>query len=348
MTTTDDAPAPVEVTTVGYDAAVLFRGAEHRRFDDLAPGAVHDLDGTEVRTLDHPGGELLCRFATVNDVHFGEERCGLVEGAEDSIGPILSVEPGEPPYPETMNRAAVAEIAAVDPAVVLAKGDLTTNGTDEEYAAFLDCYGGAFGDRLVHVRGNHDAYRHQTYAAEPFQRVDLPGVTLVLFDTAVPGRSSGGLTEHQLGWLDDTAADVDRAGGRMLLFGHHHPWDPDSHERHDDYFGIHPDPSERLVEIVARHPSILGWFAGHTHRNRVRRFTATGDLPWVEVACTKDFPGAWAEYRVHEGGIVQLHHRISAPEALAWTERTRHMFLGHYADYAFGSIEDRCFAVPGR
>ncbi|WP_255969125.1 hypothetical protein, partial [Klebsiella pneumoniae] len=61
--------------------------------------------------------------------------------------------------------------------------------------------------------------------------------------------------------------------------------------------------------------------------------------------CVKDYPGAWAEYRVHEGGIIQLHHRISSPEALAWTERTRDMYNGTYAPYAFGTLADRCFAL---
>ena len=37
---------------------------------------------TVVRTLPRPGGELLCRFATVNDVHFGETQCGIIEGLE--------------------------------------------------------------------------------------------------------------------------------------------------------------------------------------------------------------------------------------------------------------------------
>ena len=50
----------------------------------------------------------------------------------------------------------------------------------------------------------------------------------------------------------------------------------------------------------------------------------------------KDYPGAWAEYRVHEGGVLQIVHRISTPEALAWTEQTRGMFPGLYASYAFG------------
>ena len=55
---------------------------------------------------------------------------------------------------------------------------------------------------------------------------------------------------------------------------------------------------------------------------------------------------AWAEYRVHEGAILQIHHRISTPEALAWTEQTRHMYHGLYRDYALGRLEDRCFAIP--
>jgi len=331
-----------EVTTVGPDLAVVHHGTTVRRYEDLAPDTVHDLDGIEVRTLRHPGGELLARFATVNDVHFGEERCGVVEGHEETIGPILESAPGEPPYPLTMNAAAVAEIEALGVDAVFAKGDLTTNGTDEEYQAFLDTYAAAFGDRLVHVRGNHDAYLHQTYAAWPVQRRDLPGATVVLLDTSVPGRSSGGLTDDQLAELDDVVAGADHP---VVLLGHHHVWDPASMERPDTYFGIHPDWSERLVELAARRPAIVGYLAGHTHRNRVRHFEPTGRMPWAEVACVKDYPGAWAEYRVYEGGVVQLLHRISSPEALDWTERTRHMYWGAYGEYAFGRLEDRCFLL---
>ncbi len=183
------------------------------------------------------------------------------------------------------------------------------------------------------------------FADEPVQRVDLPGVILAVLDTAIPGRANGRIDADQLDWLDDLAAGADRP---VLVFGHHHPWDPGSNERSPDYFGINPDDSEALVAVVARRPAIRGYFAGHTHRNRVRRFAATGDVPYVEVACVKDFPGAWAEYEVYEGGIVQLHHRISSPEALDWTERTREMFLGTYADYAFGRLEDRCFVMSAR
>ena len=59
----------------------------------------------------------------------------------------------------------------------------------------------------------------------------------------------------------------------------------------------------------------------------------------------KDFPGAWAEYRVFEGGVLQVHRRISTPDALEWTERTRAMFGGLYPSYAFGELADRCFPI---
>ena len=114
----------------------------------------------------------------------------------------------------------------------------------------------------------------------------------------------------------------------------------------DCTLGKHCAMSLALVELVARRPRIVAYLAGHTHRNRVRRFGPTGDVPWVEVACVKDYPGAWAEYRVHEGGILQVVHRISSPEALAWTEKTRHMYHDLYADYAFGALDERCFVIP--
>jgi len=100
-----------------------------------------------------------------------------------------------------------------------------------------------------------------------------------------------------------------------------------------------------LVAVVARRRSLVAYTAGHTHRNRVRRVRATGEVPYGEVSATKDFPGAWAEYRVFEGGILQVLHRIADPAALAWTERTRAMYAGLYAEYAFGRLEDRCFPI---
>ena len=341
----------LEVMTVAEDEAVLFDGDDWTRLQGLEPDTEYTVLDTTFRTLPRPPGSLLATIATVNDVHFGETECGIIEGLE--LGPVFEVGEGEAPYPEVMNRAAVVDIGAINggagPDAVVVKGDLTSNGTVDEYEAFLAVYGPAFGARLHHVRGNHDAYHGATFAAASTQEVTLPGVVLAILDTALPGHSGGRVLPSQIAWLDDVATRAGVAGTPVLLFGHHHPWDPASATREATYFGINPDDSEALVALVARRSSIVGYFAGHTHRNRVRRFAPTGPaFPWVEVACVKDFPGAWAEYRVFEGGILQIHRRITGIEALGWTERTRGMFGGIYPSYALGGLEDRCFAVPLR
>jgi predicted phosphodiesterase len=333
---------PVELTTVADDEAVIHDGPDVRAHPGLEPDTEHDIDGFLFRTLPRPG-ERLATLATVNDVHFGETECGVLEGLE--MGPVFRAEEGDEPYPEMMNRGAIEEIAAIEPDAVVVKGDLTCRGTPEEYEAFLAAYGDAFGERLHHVRGNHDAYQGQTFAADAPVEVELPGVRLAILDTVIPTQTPGRVTSEQLEWLDELGARSDRP---VLVFGHHHVWSPESRQRHATYFGINPDDSERLVEVFVRRPALLGYFAGHTHRNRVRRFSVTGGVPWVEVACVKDFPGTWAEYRVFEGGVLQVHRRISTPEALAWTDKTRGMFGGMYFDYAFGDLDDRCFLISPR
>ena len=329
----------MDLTTVADDEVVFHDGLEVRRHTDLEPDTSYELDGHHVRTLPRRG-ELLTTFCTVNDVHFGELECGILEGFGE--GPIYRSEPGEEPYPQLMNRCAVAEMQAVDPAAVVVKGDLTSRGSREEYQDFLDTYQPAFGDKLHHVRGNHDGYFGETFAADAPFAIELPGVTLAVIDSTIPLHTPGQVTAETLEWLDQLAAEADRP---VLVFGHHHAWNPDSSVRPEGYFGINPDDTDKLVELVARRERIAGYFAGHTHRNRVRQYNATRDVPWVEVAAVKDFPGAWAEYRVFEGGILQIFRRISAPEALAWSEKTRDMYAGLYFDYAFGELSDRCFEV---
>jgi predicted phosphodiesterase len=326
----------VELTTVADDEAVLFDGSRIVRLEGLDPDRAYDHGGVEFRTLPRPPGERLATVATVNDLHFGETECGRIGNLD--VGPVLRSPDGDEPYPEVMNRAAVAEIAAVEPLAVVAKGDLTAGGHPEEHAAFLGHYQAAFGDRLHWVRGNHDTH----LGPSPAEEVQLPGVTLAILDTVIDGAASGRVRADQLEWLDELAA---RSSVPVLVFGHHHPCNPASASRPPTYFGINPDDSDLLVEIVARRPRLIGYFAGHTHRNRVRRFAVTGDVPWAEVACVKDFPGTWAEYRVFDGGVLQIHRRLASPDALAWSESCRSMLGGLYPAYAFGRLADRCVPI---
>jgi Icc protein len=360
-------PDPVPAAGQAGDWA----GPGYEVITGLKPGSSLVRHGIETRTLERPPGELLCRFATVNDTHFGETECGALANVSDAVtylaaadaevdaardklkaflerlGPLVvnSSPEGDKPYPEMMSHAAVTEIVGFDPAAVVIKGDLTASGLVGEYEAFLQCYLEAFGDRMLHVRGNHDAFTGRRFASEAFQERVLPGVILAVLDTVIEGRDSGQVRSEQLEWLDDLGARADRP---VLVFAHHHPWNPGSSNRSQDYFGINPHDSERLVELIARRHAIAGYFAGHTHRNRVRHFAETDRVPYVEVACLKDFPGSWAEYRVFEGGVLQVHRRLSSPAALAWSEKCRGLYWGMYPSYALGRLEDRCFAIMPR
>jgi 3',5'-cyclic-AMP phosphodiesterase len=351
-----------ELSTVSDDGVVAHlpgaggAPAEVLRRDGLAADSDYDFSGLALHTLPRPAGELLARVTTANDVHFGENGCGIIgHGDTSELGelapgalaagpvptPVLRSAAGETPYPQLMSDDAAAEMAALNPDAVVVKGDLTDAGRPEEYRAFLDCYGKAFGERLVHVRGNHDAYEGRRFADTEVREVTLPGVILAVLDTTIERSATGQLRPSQLEWLDELASRADRP---VLVFGHHHCWKPGS-RRSPTYFGIRPEDSEALVAVVARRRHIAGYFAGHTHRNRVRYFAETGPVPYVEVASTKDFPGSWAEYRVFEGGITQLHHRTSTAAALDWSDRCRALYWGAYPAYAFGTLADRCFAI---
>jgi Icc protein len=332
-----------ELTTVADDEVVLHLSEQTFRYDGLRPDTNYEFHATAAHTLARPGGEELCRFATVNDVHFGETECGRID--DHPLGPILRGEPDEPPYPEVMNAGAVREMTAIDPIAVIVKGDLSNDGRTDEWAAFEDCYRTAFGERLHVVRGNHDAHHDSTaYAGDHW--IELPGLAIALLDTTIPWATPGALRASQIEWLDDHLATA----GRTLLLGHHQQWVPggEGHERRsDDYFGLHPHSSDALDAVCVRHQNVIAYAAGHTHRHRVRRMVASG-RPTIEVGCVKDFPGTWAEYRVFEGGVIQVVHRISDPGALQWSNRCRVLYRDfgvNYEEYAMGTLDDRCFVM---
>lgn len=333
--------SPAELSTVADDEVVVHHGAQVINATELPPASEIELAGIRARTLPRPG-EHLAVVATVNDVHFGEKVAGHIDGVDGFE--TYSVPEGSQPYPEFMNAGAVKEISSLGADLVVAKGDLTSHGTAEEYQRFLDVYHGAFGDDLLWVRGNHESYHRLPEAAWPVQERTLEGVTVALLDTSRDGLPNGDLTGEQLEWLDELASRADRP---VMVFGHHPIWNAAEEERSEATFGLIPDATDALIEVFARRPVLVGYWAGHTHRNRVVRVPGVRQ-PFVEVACVKDYPGTWAEYRIFDGGIIQVHRRISTPEALEWSERTRHMFGGLYRDYALGPLEERCFLIDTR
>ena len=114
----------------------------------------------------------------------------------------------------------------------------------------------------------------------------------------------------------------------VVVMAHHPQRLSDAEDRS---LHAHSRLERALDEVFARRPAIVAYTAGHTHRHRVQR--AGGGVPSIEVGCVKDFPGSWAEYQVYDGGILQIAHRISSPEALAWSEQCRVLYADFGIDY---------------
>ena len=336
-----------EVVTTGPFHVAEFGGLEaatHYELEIEGLAAPTEQLPATLRTLDPPAGARVATIATVNDVHFGETVCGMIHTIpEEELGPWVRAEPDEDPYPVTMNNAAVAAISERAPDLVVAKGDLTCVGSAAEYQLFLDTYA-PFGDRLHHVRGNHDAMLDPTMGLEgaPYA-VEVNGVTLAVIDTVRPTEAGGQITRDQIGWLDETAAAT---SGPVFVFGHHQIWDLRAPERSENYFGIDPDSSEALAAVVGRRENVVGYFAGHTHRNRIRRFEESRNVPFVEIGAVKEYLGVWAEYQVYEGGYTQVVRRLTSRDAMSWSERTRYLYGGLYPDYSRGPLDHRCFTYP--
>ncbi len=324
-----------ELVAIGANVAEFFDGHHVVAHANLSPATNYEIDGVSFTTLPDPG-EILARVVTMNDVHFGETECGKIDGVTEAA---FVVGPGEDPYPEIMNRSVIADALAINPDAVIVKGDLTSEGTLEEYDTFRRFYEPAFGDRLTYVRGNHDSYPGLTFADWPIQIVDLPGVRIVLLDTSRAHQTGGFVDDEQRAAVREACASSTTA---VIVMGHHPIYVPDR-DRPDRFDGIEWSQSAALANDLANAGNVLAYTAGHTHR--CRRDTLRG-VEIVQVACVKDFPGAWAEYVIGDNAILQIVHRASAADAIAWAEKTRKMFDGRYGAFAMGQIDDRCFALP--
>jgi hypothetical protein len=203
------------------------------------------------------------------------------------------------------------------------------------------------------MEGNHDVRRGAVdgrrllaqHGVALHQRpawVDLPGVRIVLMPTSSWHREDGRLpAEHR----EEAVQLVRDAPAAAVVALHHYPqrfrW-PTMYPS-----GIPgPQAGGFLDELAKANASTLV-LAGHSHRHRKHRH---GPLVVAEVGSTKDYPGTWAGYAVHEGGIRQVTMRVAHPDALAWTEQGRDVLVGIWALWGPAWRNHRCFTHvwPGR
>lgn len=339
---------PVEVATGGGPGAAVVGG--------LPPGRAlrvrvsgDTLNGSgpralAVRTLDALPGEELSRVATIGDLHLGADTFG-------HLGTIVEVPEPEVAHPARCARAAIDAAAAWGAQRIVVKGDITNHGQREQWRTYAELARPSI--PLDALPGNHDR-AHTTSLpgllpeeaaaafgfplADPVLIRDLPGLRLVLVDTTKAGRNQGavgGATDALL----EAVADAD-PGGSVLVALHHQ-----LHRRRVPEgwpIGISHHESTALLERLGSvHRRVLVT-SGHTHRHR--RWTHAG-VTATQVGSTKDYPGVWAGYVAHEGGIRQMVRRVDRPDCLRWTEHTRRAALGTWRWVAPGRLADRCFDV---
>lgn len=294
------------------------------------------------RTLAPPPGELLGRVGTVSDLHLGATHFGALRTMAEHLGP------DEEPHPWRCAVAAIDEARRWGADLLVVKGDVAHHRRAEDFAqagALLDHFPDL--DVLL-LPGNHDVddasdvpvpatlgRRGVPYVRGVAHR-DLPGLRVIGADTTVPGKGPGRLSRVVDGLLDAARS----AGGPVLVALHHQlqrrrvatHWPP----------GIGGEEADRFLDqlLVANPNAVVT--TGHSHRNRARRH---GPIVITEVASTKDWPGVWAGYAIHEGGVRQVVRRTQAPEAIDWTEYSRGALLGLWDRWSPGTLDDRCLTV---
>lgn len=330
-------------------------GAGAATVDGLQPATEHQAVVTPVRgpsatvaftTLAPPPGPLLTRVATMSDLHLGTTGFGLFPRARDPETPAAAT-PGFAPHTLRAAHAGARALREWGAELVVLKGDLTDNGRVDEWRAVGELVE-ATGLPTLLMLGNHERMRRPGRVdpavglAEIGRRTDrvlvhdVPGARLVLADTT---------SDHGWGTLrrvHDEVVDAVReaAPGPAIVLLHHYLepfavptfWPP----------GVPAWQARRFTAaLAAANPATL-LTSGHSHRHR--RHDMHG-LAVVEVGAPKDYPGVWAGYAIHEGGVRQVVRRIATPECLAWTDRTRGAMAGLWGHWTPGRLGDRCFTI---
>ncbi len=295
------------------------------------------------RTLPTPPGALLTKVATISDLHFGEQICGL--GPSGNEKPVFYASETDPPYWHFMNMAIIDEINKTEVDSVIVKGDLTGEGLPTELEAARTALHTLKAPWYA-MRGNHDAMQKDVnplsvlgQSCSWVRSIIINGVGLLLADSVDDGKAAGIFPSARLEALSAELAAL--RGTPTLCFSHHYISKPQPEE--SKTFGIQRKDSLHLLNLLQKYPDVAGWFAGHTHRNRVRFFQETGAMPHAEVCATKEYPGGWGFYRIYEGGYIQELRRCTAPIAAGWCHRTKDMYSGLFRRYAMRTLPERCF-----
>ena len=323
-----------------------------------------------------PKGAFLFSVVLCNDLHLGETTAGLITTQQGmQVPPGFTQRPGQPPYPEVMGNAMVADGRARQASYLLGAGDITSEAQPADLAAakrLLDGFGAQGKDWFV-ARGNHD--RSHSGAAYASCRVDPRGpglhdcyadeftptgptwyssqtpnglrvMALDTYDKIGNGGDNGALSDAQFAFVtEQLAAEPDRP---TIVFGHH-PVSQESSVTTAEpvLFDLDTQQSLRLQQLYAKSPGVFLHHAGHTHRNKRTSSPLTPNVVYQEVGATKEYPGGFHLLRVHTGGYALNFYKTRSDLAREWSERTRQETFTVSQSYVFGTAADRNSVFSG-
>lgn len=204
-------------------------------------------------------------------------------------------------------RAALARLGGLQPRpdLLLLSGDLADDAAPATYSRLADSLATVGFDYAV-VPGNHDDSRalrkafpgqgwsHEKYAC---QRVDRGELSLLLVDTAIPGREEGMVGDEHLAWLTAHCP----VGRRVVLVLHHPPF-PIGIPGMD---AIACGGEQGLAAWLSGRPQVEALWCGHVHRPVLTQFAGR--------------PAVCAPSTVHQIALVE--------GPLAWTDEPPGMLV---------------------
>ena len=305
----------------------------------VVEGPAGEIATLPFETLAPPPGDLRFKFATISDLHIGTDKFGAkIPMRERGVSEL---------HPVRCARAAIREALDWGAQLLIVKGDIAHQGKPENWEQAAELLS-TVPVPLIVIPGNHDVgkRRHvdpQPAAAEHGLRVthgvqvrDVPGLRILAVDTTIRGRHHGRIAHVQ----DEVISMLSRADGGAFVAMHHFTERfriPTSYPP-----GIPAEESNRFLSAVIEANPATFLSAGHTHRNRLSQH---GPLFLSQVGSTKDYPGVWAGYAVHDGGMRQVVRRVAEPSCIRWTERTRRALGGLWGRLSPGDLWQRSFVL---
>jgi hypothetical protein len=301
----------------------------------------------------------------MNDMHVNEQCSGTVTDIGlGSIPPCYSADD----YAWRMCNAAIREIKALKPDLLVANGDLTDRGRPAEMARSLALLRSTKLPLMI-TRGNHDRLFHdadaecggdgdclraQAFPDKPVGDHALTSVAkvgkrvaIVGLDSADPETGDGRLDlGGQLPWLDRKLTKL-RREGRITLVNFHHHIATQANASHPSplFFGVRATMGGTdALELLGRHEVPLV-FHGHTHRNYLCTDPLAPRTWFLENGAIKEYPAGYAVLRVYEDGIERTFHRPISDFAREWTRTSAQQVYGFQPDYTRGTLRSRSFAL---